>query len=80
MPFIDRVCNSNYQIPNSSFVIEKNTKILISTLALHHNPQYYPNPESFEPDRFVYDENLNQSFVYMPFGKGPRTCLGKLGT
>lgn len=51
--------------------------IWIPTYALHMDPQYYPDPEKFDPERFS-DEN--KSFVrggtYLPFGIGPRNCIG----
>ncbi|KAH9548171.1 hypothetical protein CY35_11G074800 [Sphagnum magellanicum] len=40
----------------------------------HMSPQFFPNPERFDPDRF---EGLGPPpFIYMPFGGGPRICLG----
>lgn len=50
----------------------------IPVAAIHHDPQYYTNPKKFEPERFS-DENkskINPS-AYLPFGTGPRNCIGK---
>ncbi|EDW89797.1 probable cytochrome P450 6w1 [Drosophila yakuba] len=51
--------------------------IYMSTLAIHRDPQYWPDPEKFDPERFSPGnrENLNMD-AYMPFGVGPRNCIG----
>jgi cytochrome P450 len=45
---------------------------------MHHNPEYFPDPETFNPDRFL-KENIDQidSCTFTPFVIGPRNCLGK---
>ncbi len=50
---------------------------LLSIYALHQDPQYYPNPEKFDPDRFA-PELVKQrpKLAYLPFGAGPRMCIG----
>lgn len=78
LPVIDREAMQPYKIPNFDLVIEKHTPIFISLLGLHYDPEYFPNPEKFDPERFN-EENRNNipSCVYMPFGEGPRKCIGK---
>lgn len=51
--------------------------IWIPTYALHMDAQYFPNPEKFDPERFN-DENKSsiRSGTYLPFGIGPRNCIG----
>jgi cytochrome P450 len=48
--------------------------ILISLLQLHSNPDLYPDPERFDPQRFI-DEKPN-TFSWVPFGGGTRRCVG----
>ncbi|XP_011706940.1 PREDICTED: cytochrome P450 9e2-like, partial [Wasmannia auropunctata] len=42
--------------------------------SLHRDPKYYPHPDKFDPNRFL-NGNVDNS-VYMPFGIGPRICIG----
>ena len=52
---------------------------VIPIYALHHGPKYYPEPERFDPERFSEDEKAKRHhYVYLPFGEGPRICIGKL--
>nr|XP_025837964.1 thromboxane-A synthase [Vulpes vulpes]XP_025837965.1 thromboxane-A synthase [Vulpes vulpes] len=45
--------------------------------ALHHDPEYWPQPETFNPERFKAEAQRGQQpFTYLPFGAGPRSCLG----
>lgn len=77
MPLLDRVCSENYKIPDSDLILEKGTPVYISVLGMHFDPNYFPNPETFDPERFSA-ENLPKipDFTYLPFGEGPRNCIG----
>lgn len=49
----------------------------IAVGALHHDPEHWPNPETFDPERFTAEARLQRRpFTYLPFGAGPRSCLG----
>lgn len=79
--FTDRLCLKDYHFDdgNLSFTIEKGQQLWISFSALHHDPNYFPDPLKFDPERFS-DENKHniQPGTYVPFGFGPRNCIGKL--
>ncbi|XP_075213870.1 cytochrome P450 6k1-like [Lycorma delicatula] len=49
---IIRYCTKDYKIPETDVVIEKGTIINIPVVGFHKDPQYFPNPEKFNPDRF----------------------------
>nr|XP_012302931.1 thromboxane-A synthase isoform X1 [Aotus nancymaae] len=45
--------------------------------ALHHDPEHWPSPETFDPERFTAEaQQQHRPFTYLPFGAGPRSCLG----
>jgi cytochrome P450 len=52
--------------------------ITISQWVMHRHPQYFDNPEAFEPERWTdeFEKQLPRG-VYIPFGDGPRVCIGK---
>ncbi|KAL1400197.1 hypothetical protein pipiens_002095 [Culex pipiens pipiens] len=79
VPFLNRACTKEYVIPGTNTVIARGTPIIISLLGLGRDPQYYPEPERFIPERFENETEM-QTLPFYPFGGGPRTCIaGKLG-
>jgi len=50
--------------------------VIISTYATHHRADLYPEPEVFRPERFLGGEP--DRYAYLPFGAGPRICLGNM--
>jgi cytochrome P450 len=59
-------------------VVEKGTQILIPVMALQNDPKYYPDPEKFDPERFNEEEKKKRPpCTYLPFGEGPRICIGR---
>nr|WIT94146.1 cytochrome P450 monooxygenase CYP9FD4 [Euwallacea interjectus] len=76
---IDRMCTKPYSLKSSgdSIPFKKADSLFIPIHSIHHDPQYYPDPEKFIPERFS-EENRGRikPYTYMPFGVGPRACIG----
>lgn len=78
-PFLIRECTKTYHVPKSSLVIEKGTSVIISSFGMHRDPEIFEDPLAFKPDRFEESPTGNgkgQGLFYMPFGDGPRICIG----
>lgn len=57
--------------------IDKGNDVLCLIYGVHHNSKYWTNPEKFDPERFTPEnKKLHVPFSYMPFGGGPRLCIG----
>lgn len=59
------------------YTISEGTEVLISPYLLHRRPDYFPDPERFDPERFAPEaEQHLPHFAFLPFGGGPRGCIG----
>ncbi|XP_055326850.1 uncharacterized protein LOC129580438 [Sitodiplosis mosellana] len=75
----DRVCGKPYVYDDGQlkFEIEKGSNILFPIYGIHHDPKYFPNPSKFDPERFSDEKKHNiLPGTYVPFGLGPRNCIG----
>ena len=55
----------------------RGTWVFVSPYATHHDPRFFPDPERFDPDRFSPErQQAMPQFAYIPFGGGPRMCIG----
>lgn len=79
LPGLSRCCTKDYHVPDSNIILKKGTNIFIPVDGIHYDPEYYPDPEKFDPTRFS-EENKNKrhQFTFLPFGEGPRICIGEL--
>ncbi|XP_060831896.1 cytochrome P450 6k1-like [Bombus pascuorum] len=77
VPNLNRVTLADYKVPNSDLVIEKGTPIFMTVMGLHYDTRYFPNPEKYDPLRFTDEaKSTRPSLAYLPFGAGPRICIG----
>ncbi|XP_017977669.1 PREDICTED: protein LUTEIN DEFICIENT 5, chloroplastic isoform X2 [Theobroma cacao] len=64
------------------YPIKRGEDIFISVWNLHHSPSLWEDPEKFNPERWPLDgpnpNETNQNFCYLPFGGGPRKCVGDM--
>jgi cytochrome P450 len=57
--------------------LEKGTEVVVSPYALHRRPSLFERPHEFDPSRFEKDrETARHPCAYLPFGVGPRSCIG----
>lgn len=77
-----RECTKEYTLKDEdtgrSYVIAKGTEILLPIGAIQNDPKYFADPEKFDPNRFSDENKANiESGSYIPFGFGPRMCIGR---
>lgn len=74
---LNRVCTKAIQLETTNFRIPEGTSIMIPVFAIQRDPDIYPDPDKFDPERFS-EENVKtrHPYTYLPFGEGPRVCIG----
>ncbi|CAO1432976.1 unnamed protein product [Diamesa hyperborea] len=77
MDMLGRIASNDYKVPNTDAIIPKDTLVFIPAFAIQRDPEIYPNPDKFDPERFN-DENKQKlhPMAHIPFGEGPRNCVG----
>lgn len=64
--------------PIGDYVAPKGTAIVFSPYVIHHDPRYYEDPDAFRPERWTPEEAAKRpKYAYIPFGAGPRGCIGE---
>ncbi|PNF20800.1 hypothetical protein B7P43_G13835 [Cryptotermes secundus] len=80
VPLMNRLCTKPFELPlpnGGTFTVEVGTPVVTPMLAIQNDPQYFPDPTHFDPERFT-EENKEKRprYTHFPFGEGPRICLG----
>ena len=67
---IEAVTIGGYDVPKGSLIV-------VNTYVLHRDARFFADPERFDPERFApgFEERM-QRYAYLPFGGGPRICIG----
>ncbi|XP_020289589.1 cytochrome P450 4C1-like [Pseudomyrmex gracilis] len=74
--FISRL--NSEEIQCQSYTISANTILHLNIYGVHRDANFWPNPDVFDPDRFLPDQMQNRhSYCYLPFSAGPRNCIGQ---
>ena len=75
---LHRVSMQDYTIPGTKITLSAGQRIFISARGLHMDPDIYPKPKIFDPERFSEEAKQNRHpMTYLPFGDGPKNCIGK---
>ncbi|XP_058055812.1 uncharacterized protein LOC131207219 [Anopheles bellator] len=81
--FLSKVCTVPTEMElfhGKTVSIEQGMPVMIPVWCLHRDPEYYNDPECFNPDRFAPEAGGTKLYrekgCYLPFGDGPRQCLG----
>jgi cytochrome P450 len=70
---IDRMAVADDSV--GDIAIPRGSTVIVYVYGAHHAPRYWDNPESFDPERFAKG-NVHTPFTHLPFGGGPRSCIG----
>lgn len=70
--------NTNDTFLSDGHKIPKHCAAVLQIYDAHRDTRFYPNPEKFDPDRFLPENSKNRHpYAYVPFSAGPRNCIGK---
>lgn len=74
---MNRKSDVKYTFEETGFTLDKGVSIMVPISGLHYDPEYYPDPEKYDPERFSDENKKNLTpYTYLPFGEGPRNCIG----
>lgn len=77
VPILNREVTKDYKVPNTNNILKKGTGVIIPAYSIQHDAEYYPDPEKYIPERFLPEEAANRNpYTFLPFGEGPRVCIG----
>ncbi|KAL0100758.1 hypothetical protein PUN28_019260 [Cardiocondyla obscurior] len=82
LPVTDRMCVENFELPSAlpggkPFLMKKGMSVWFPISGLLKDPKYFEKPDEFYPERFLGEnKKLLNSIAYLPFGIGPRMCIG----
>lgn len=80
VPFVGRRIHEDmtFKASGKEYTVPSGTIVYVFIYMLHRDPDVFPNPETFDPDRFLPENSLRRNpFAYVPFSAGPRNCIGQ---
>lgn len=75
---LSRMCVKTYKFPENDVLVDRRVTVNVPVEAIHKDGTYYKEAEVFKPERFMGSDSSIHGFTYLPFGAGPRKCVGKL--
>ncbi|KAF2897404.1 hypothetical protein ILUMI_08768 [Ignelater luminosus] len=77
LPIHTRECTETYKVRGTDLIIKKGQSVFIPVMGIQYDPEYYPNPDKFDPERFSEENRAKRhAAAWTPFGDGPRACIG----
>jgi cytochrome P450 family 4 len=78
VPAIARQLNEDVKMASGDHLLPAGCTVVVAPYKVHRNPEYYPDPEKFDPDNFLPEKTQNRHYyAYIPFSAGPRSCVGR---
>ncbi|XP_054158426.1 cytochrome P450 3A24-like [Oppia nitens] len=75
--YFPRLIAQDYKFKNTNITLPKGSVLLVQPYVMHRWPQYYADPDMFNPNRFMDPMSKPPSNVFIPFGNGPRICIAQ---
>ncbi|XP_045538938.1 cytochrome P450 6k1-like [Papilio machaon] len=76
MGWLDRVANQDYQI-DEHLTVPAGTPVYVNAVGIQSDPNIFPEPDKFWPERFLENDINRSSMPVWTFGEGPRSCIGR---
>lgn len=70
-PCLTRVATADCRIPGTNYVVRKGDHVYIPIIGIHYDPEIYPDPDRFDPDRMTTEKmKARHPSSFLPFGMG----------